>query len=155
MPDEHTDFALDGPALRPKRDRTGRVKSKTGLRLQRQVLTRAELDGRSHAGKLFNQIVRDIEIDLGGHDQLSTVELQLVEAFAGAAVRLSDLNARALIGQTQRVDLSEYANAVGAMVRVATRLGTRRRAKDVTVPSLRQYLHQREVHEQHDDEAVP
>jgi hypothetical protein len=131
-------------------DTPKKARSKTRKRARRQMLTRAELDGRTVAGKLFNQIVRDIESDLGGHAQLSAVEIQLIEAFAGAAVRLNDLNARALLGQ-QPLDLSEYSNAVGAMVRVAARIGVRRRAKDVT-PSLSEYLAAAEAAKADDDD---
>jgi hypothetical protein len=49
-----------------------------------QLLTREQLDGRTNAAKVFDRLVSDIEGDLGGHDQLSTIERALVEAFAGA-----------------------------------------------------------------------
>jgi hypothetical protein len=49
-----------------------------------QLLTREQLDGRTNAAKVFDGLVSDIEGDLGGHDQLSTIERALVEAFAGA-----------------------------------------------------------------------
>lgn len=66
---------------------------------------------------------------MGGHDQLSTIEVALIEAFAGAAVTLNNLNTRLALGQ--EIDLSQHAQAVSAMVRVASRLGLQRRAKDV------------------------
>jgi hypothetical protein len=47
------------------------------------------------------------------------------------------LNTRLALGQP--VDFSQAAQCVGAMVRVASRLGLQRRAKDVG-PSLSQYL---------------
>jgi hypothetical protein len=51
-----------------------------------------QLDGRISAAKLFDQLITDIEADLGGRDQASTIERALVEVFAGAAVLLYDLN---------------------------------------------------------------
>jgi hypothetical protein len=57
-------------------------------RIRPQLLTRAELDGRTNAAKLFDKLVVDIENDLGGRDQLSTIERVLVEGFVGAAVTL-------------------------------------------------------------------
>ena len=101
-----------------------------------QLLTRNLLDGRTNAAKIFDRLVTDIESDLGGHGQLSTIEVALIEAFAGAAVTLNNLNTRLALGQ--EIDLSQHAQAVSAMVRVATRLGLQRRAK--TVLTLREQL---------------
>jgi hypothetical protein len=94
-----------------------------------QLLSREQLDGRTNAAKVFDRLVADIEADMGGHDQLSTIEVALIEAFAGAAVTLNNLNTRLALGQ--EIDLSQHAQAVSAMVRVASRLGLQRRAKDV------------------------
>ena len=105
-------------------------------RIRPQLLRRSELDGRTTAAKVFDRLVADIEADLG-RDQLSTIERALVEAFAGAAVTLYHLNAKLVLGEV--IDLSQHAQAVSAMVRVASRLGVSRRAKDVT-PSLAEYL---------------
>ena len=94
-----------------------------------QLLTRDELDGRTNAAKYFDRLVSDIEADLAGRDQLSTIEHALVEAFAGACVSLQNLNTRLALGQ--QIDLSQHAQCVSAMVRVASRLGLQRRAKTV------------------------
>jgi hypothetical protein len=96
------------------------------------------LDGRSNAAKEFDRIVAGIESDLGGRDKLSTVAAALVEAFAGAAVLMNNLNVRLLIGE--RVDLAEHSAAIGAMVRVASRIGLERRPREVA--TLDSYLHQ-------------
>jgi hypothetical protein len=61
----------------------------------------------------------------------------LIEAFAGASVTLNNLNVRLVQGEP--IDLSQHAQAVSAMVRVATRLGPQRRPRDVTL-SLRERL---------------
>jgi hypothetical protein len=105
-----------------------------------QLLTRDALDGRTNAAKLFDRLIADIESDLGGRDELSTIELQLIEAFAGAAVTLQHLNCQLALGE--KIDLAQHSSAVGAMVRVASRLGLQRRSKDVTPDPLdyaRQY----------------
>ena len=57
------------------------------------------------------------------------IAVELVEAFAGAAITLNDLNTRMLLGQP--IDLNKHAQAVNAMVKVASRLGISRRARDV------------------------
>jgi hypothetical protein len=101
-----------------------------------QLLTRNQLDGRTNAAKAFDRLVLDIESDLGGRSELSTIERALIEAFAGAAVTLMHLNTKLALGET--IDLSQHAQAVSAMVRVASRLGLQRRQKEVQ--SLDQYL---------------
>jgi hypothetical protein len=93
------------------------------------LLTRTQLDGRTNAARLFDRLVSAIEVDLGGGDQLSTIERSLVEAFAGAAVTLHHLNTQLALGQ--EINLAQHAQAISAMVRVATRLGLQRRQKDV------------------------
>jgi hypothetical protein len=104
-----------------------------------QLLSRAQLDGRTNAAKEFDRLVAAIETDLGGHDRLSAIEVALVEAFAGAAVTLNHLNTQLALGQP--IDLGQHAQCVGAMVRVASRLGIERRARDVG-PSLSDILRQ-------------
>ena len=110
-----------------------------------QLLNRAQLDGRTSAAKAFDKLVADIEADLGGRDQLSTIERALVEAFAGAAVTLQHLNTRLALGQ--EIDLGQYAQTVSAMVRVASRLGLRRRARDLT-PTLSDLLREDQARQQ-------
>ena|ERR1700722_23027 len=65
------------------------------------------------------------------------VELELIDAFSGAALHLHNLNARLLLGET--IDLTEHATAISSLVRISSRIGTQRRPRDVT-PSLATYL---------------
>jgi hypothetical protein len=104
------------------------AKKRKHVAVKPQLLTRSRIDRRSNAAKVFDRLVSDIEADLGGAEQLSAIERTLVEALAGSYVTLDNLNTRLLLGQ--EIDLSEHAQAVSAMVRVASRLGLRRRAKD-------------------------
>ena len=101
-----------------------------------QMLTRENLDRRTKAHRAFNQLANGITQDLGGRDRLSTIELALVDAFAGAALHLQNLNARLLLGET--IDLTEHATAISSLVRISSRIGTARRPKEVE--SLRSYL---------------
>lgn len=119
----------DEPQIRVSSNgrRTGKVK----------LLTRRSLDRRSRAAKLFDRIFEGIASDLGGKKNLSTVETALAEAFAGAAVRMHDMNAHLLLGQD--VNLTEHAMAISSLVRIASRIGTRRRARNVT-PNLAEYI---------------
>ena len=76
---------------------------------------------RTGAAKLFDRLIGDIELDLGGHEQLSAIERSLVEGFVGSTVLMTDLNTRLALGQ--EIDFGAHASCVSAMVRVASRLG--------------------------------
>ena len=100
-------------------------------------LDRSRLDGRTAAARMFDKLAADIAGDLGGIDQMSWIERTLVEAYCGAYISLANLNARIALGQA--VDLGELSGTASAMVRIASRLGISRRARDVT-PSLSDLL---------------
>jgi hypothetical protein len=104
------------------------------------LFTRDCLDGRTVVGKAFDQLVRDIRSDLGGEGELSRIEISLIEAYASAALLLDQLNAQLLQGQP--IDLPQFAQCSTTMVRIASRLGLRRRAKEVL--TLDQYIQERE-----------
>ncbi len=129
-----TQIALARPrvvAAKPTRRRSHRAS-------RPQLLDRSQLDGRTNAARIYDRLVTNIESDLAGRDHLSTVKRALVEAFAGAYVTVNNLNARMLLGQA--IDLGQHAQAVSAMVRVASRLGIERQARDVSPPSVEAYL---------------
>ena len=128
-------------ALRPPRTSPEKPARRKPHRATRpQLLTRDQLDGRTNAAKVFDRLVVDIEADLGGREQLSTIERALVEAFAGACVTLHHLNTKLALGE--EIDLGQHAQAVSAMVRIASRLGLRKRTRDVT-PDPLQYARER------------
>jgi hypothetical protein len=72
------------------------------------------------------------------------VQKHLVEAFAGCAIHVNDMNARLLLGQ--QVDILVHSNAISTMVRVASRIGLNRVAKTIA-PSLSEYLTPQEAAE--------
>jgi hypothetical protein len=123
----------DGPQLPRRRNRRGRGRAALSRQKRADIITRAHLDGRTRARRQFDAIASEIAADLGGEDQLSTIQKHLVEAFAGVAVNVHDLNARLMLGQ--QIDVAEHAHAISTMVRVATRIGVRRIARDVTTLS--------------------
>ena len=120
---------VDGVPFRRKRRNKRAIKP--------QLLTRASLDGRTNAAKAFDAIAGAIAADLGGESALSTVQKHLVEAFAGVAITVCDMNARKALGQ--EVDVLKQSQAISTMVRVASRLGIHRVAKPVT-PTVDAYL---------------
>jgi hypothetical protein len=83
------------------------------------------------AGRFFDKMVRDIEIDLGGRRQLTRIQGELIRAFAGAATTLQYLNVQVALGETSEIDLSGYATIASTMLRLGSRLGLRRHAKPV------------------------
>jgi len=94
------------------------------------------LDGRTCVAMAFDRRVAAICVDLGGRDHLSTIEVALVEAFAGACVTLDALNAKLLLGE--KINLPEFAQVSNSVCRLASRLGLKRVPKPV--PDLRDYL---------------
>ena len=94
-----------------------------------KLLTREALDGRCQAARFWDAMIADIENDLGGHAELSMIEQTLVQAYVSAALTLQNLNTRLLLGE--EIDFSQHSQCVSAMTRVASRLGIRRRAKQI------------------------
>src|SRR5262249_1801281 len=120
------------PSLAPRKppESPGKAPSRRRHRASLpRPFSRREIDGRSSAAKLFDGLTAAIEADLGGADQVSAIQRNLIQAFAGAAVTLHHLNARLMAGE--EINLAQHAQAVTAMVRVASRLGLQRRQKDV------------------------
>ena len=93
---------------------------------------RSDLDSRI-ARKRFDETARGITADLGGEEQLSTVQRHLRDAFAGIALQVSDINVQLMCGH--RVDPMAHAAAISVMVRLATRIGLHRVAREVS-PTL-------------------
>ena len=98
-----------------------------------------EIDKTSGAGRFFQKLIRDVESDLAGRRNLSRIEGELIRAFAGAATTLQYLNHQILLGETSEIDLTGYATIASTMLRIGSRLGLGRRARDVT-PSLSEHL---------------
>jgi hypothetical protein len=95
------------------------------------------LDRRTAARKAFDALVAEIEHDLGGREHLSAIGKSLIQAYAGSAILLDDLNARVVLGQ--EIDVGTHAQMTSALVRIASRLGLQRRRRDVT-PTVEEYL---------------
>ena len=102
----------------------------------RDVLPNA--DGRSIIARRYKTIAAAILVDQGGADQCSEARQQLVRRFAAAAVLAERLEAKLANGE--EIDIAQHALLVSSMVRVARQIGVNRIAKDISVPSLEQYL---------------
>lgn len=101
--------------------------------------TTATLDLRTRAGKLYLATRDAIIADLGGRDELSRAELELIDRAAGLATRLNAADAEMLEGGPQSLAASEYATLANSLNRILSTLGLKRRPRDVT-PSFRDYI---------------
>ena len=104
-----------------------------------------QIDRRTKAAQLALEAKEAIIADLGGADQLSTLETLACENAALASAVVTDSYARWLKGE--QIALSELATVQNAFLRVAGSLGFSRRARDVTT-TIERYL------EGSDDEAT-
>jgi hypothetical protein len=100
------------------------------------------IDKSSGAARFFDKMVRDIEIDLGGRREVTRIEDELIRAFAGAATTLQYLNHQVMLGDISEIDLTGYATVASTMLRIGSRLGLSRRAKDISAspPSAEEYF---------------
>jgi hypothetical protein len=97
------------------------------------------IDGRTREAKLYGMTVADIASDLGGTDELSRAELELIRRAAGLSVLAALAESRLLSGDN--IDISELVSVGNAQRRILATLGLQRRQKDVT-PSLAEALAQ-------------
>ena len=114
------------------------LKKRTKRSYKRAPRDLVPLDQNSGPGKFFSKMVRDIQGDLGGRRQTTRVAGELIEAFAGCATALRYQTHQILLGDAE-IDLTGYATLASTMLRIGSRLGFERRARDVT-PSLGDYL---------------
>jgi hypothetical protein len=117
---------------------TNGAKQKAKRRAARVLV---ELDKTSGPARFFNKMRRDIAADLGGRRELTRIEGELIKGFAGCATRLEYLNYQILLGTAAEVDVSSYAQLASTMLRIGSRLGFHRRARDVT-PTLADVIRQ-------------
>ena len=95
------------------------------------------VDGRTKPALAFKNAVADFVEDLGGEQAISRAELELVRRCAGLAVLAAQHEAAIVAGGA--LDIEAYIAIVNAQGRALSRLGLRRRQRDVT-PTLVEYL---------------
>jgi hypothetical protein len=118
-----------------------------------RFLSLHDLDGRTRAATRCKELVRALEVDLGGADQLTTAQAQLVQRAAILGVQAEDFEARFALGQP--VELTDYFTCVNVQRRVLATLGLERRSRDVSTPTLSQYLAARPVELDDEPDAAP
>ncbi|MCA1775119.1 MAG: hypothetical protein LC676_05785 [Loktanella sp.] len=96
----------------------------------------AGVDGRSNMARRFREITAEIETDLGG--DLTEAQRQLTARAATLAMWCEERETELALGQD--FDAQAYATISNAMRRLLSDLGLERRSRDVTPPTLGEYL---------------
>jgi hypothetical protein len=94
-----------------------------------RLLTLSDLDRRTMAFRKTNDLISQIETDLGGHDSLSTAERQIVQRAALTGALLEDLEAKWLRGEP--IDPALYATLGNAQRRLFETVGLKRVPKNI------------------------
>src|SRR5260221_13400597 len=97
-----------------------------------RLLSLEDLDRRT-----TTELINRVEADLGGADQLSAAEQQIIRHAALTAAMLEDLATRWLGGLP--IDPGLFATLTNSERRLYETVGLKRRARDVT-PSLEGYI---------------
>jgi hypothetical protein len=109
------------------------MRQANGNKTSRRVMILPEIgpiDGRTRPAIMYREVACAVAEDLGGKDQLSRAQLELVKRAAGLAVLADQVEHRLVNGEA--VDATEYATVVGTQSRVLRTLGLKRAARDVT-----------------------
>ena len=94
------------------------------------------LDKRTRLFRRYEAIRGAVLSDMGGEENTSEVQRQLISKFATLALQLETLESAAIEGN--QIDLDLFGRCAGHLRRIAESLGLRRVPR--TVPDLRDYL---------------
>lgn len=102
-----------------------------------KLVTMASLDGRTRAARTVRDLVASIETDLGGTDEVSAMQAQLVRRAAVLGALLESQEAGWAAGDG--IDAGEYLPALNAQRRVLDTLGIHRKPRQIP-QGLHEYL---------------
>jgi hypothetical protein len=91
----------------------------------------AGIDGRSAIARRYREIAGAIAQDLGGSDQLTEVQRQLIRTGAGLVVMREAMDVRLINGETS-INASRYCRVSNSLRRVLATIGLTRTPKDIT-----------------------
>ena len=97
-------------------------------------------DGRTAVARRFRDVYSEIVRDLGGDDQISEAERQLIRRAASLSVYAETIEAK--LAQGEDVDSDEWVRISNVLTRVLGAIGTQRRARDITPPDPLKYAEQ-------------
>jgi hypothetical protein len=95
------------------------------------------IDNRSPIARRYRDITAALASDQGGADRMSEARVQLCRRFAAVACMSEAMEADLANGK--QIDISEHCLLSSTLVRLASRIGINRTAREI-VPTLRQYL---------------
>jgi len=120
------------PIVGPKQ---GRSRITNGTRFLHDV------DGRSPWVRRCKDIIAAHLSDLGGADNASAAERSIVRRASVLTVELERLEAKfATAGEASPDEIDLYARVAGNLRRLLEAVGLQRRARDVSPPSVAEYL---------------
>jgi len=96
------------------------------------------VDGRSATARRYRDLVEALTADQGGADQCSESRRQLIRRFASVSVLCEQAEAKLAAGE--EIDVSQHALLCSTLTRLVTRLGLERRQKDITPPTVEEYI---------------
>jgi hypothetical protein len=121
---------VQGRVTRPSLRQRSRLSNKAGL-------LSGEADGRTAIARRFRDLTNAIIQDSGGAHGLAEARLQLIRRFSAASCIAEAMEARLANGE--EIDISAHATLCSVLVRLSTRIGINRTAREI-VPTLSQYL---------------
>ncbi|MEI9422212.1 hypothetical protein O7A70_13665 [Mesorhizobium sp. Cs1299R1N1] len=102
-----------------------------------RLRTLDDLDRRTKAAQATFELRDQLATDLGGMEQLSAMEREIVDGAALLGAMIKDAGATYLSGDP--VDLGEFMALTNAQRRLLADVGLQRRARDIT-PSLQDII---------------
>jgi hypothetical protein len=97
-----------------------------------------EADGRGPWARRWRDVLAEITSDLGGPDLLSEAQRQLIKRAATLCIMCERMEGQAAEGT--EIDLEIFGTLTDRLGRTLQRLGLRRVPRDVTPPSVAEYL---------------
>jgi hypothetical protein len=97
-----------------------------------------ETDHRTAWSRRFRDVLAEIISDLGGADLLSEGQKQLARRCATIAITCERMEGEAAAGNA--IDLEVYGKLTDRLGRALQRLGLKRQYREISTPSVDQYL---------------
>jgi len=106
------------------------------------------IDGRSTWARRLRDLINQHVNDVGGIDLVSTAELSLIRRAATITIELERLELRFHSNNGATFpELDAYQRSANTLRRLLQSIGMKRVPRDVTPPTLREYLRSREAAE--------
>ena len=118
------------------------TKVRAALSNGRALLLRDVADGRLAWARRLRDLVADHTSDLGGIDNISAAETVLVKRAAMLTLQMEMLECQFAEqdGMATSAQLNDYQRALNTCRRTLEALGLKRRMKDITPPTLNEYV---------------